>query len=196
MSPLRSAALRVLVVSWMGILFAPLSASCSQSVDLSVASVEYVWLLGDSARIDAVIEVTTIDSTSAFTAEILYEVDSATVGTTMAPVGPKPKAMCEDQSLPCNRECPQIVIDGVPTNGVCGAVFVYDPAAEKCACAYYAETPGGGFPRPPIAETCTVTVDPGNTVPEFDETNNSMTVSIGASPITKTSWGVIRSLYR
>ncbi|MBC8426897.1 hypothetical protein H8E07_22510 [bacterium] len=66
----------------------------------------------------------------------------------------------------------------------------------NCGCLYVINKEFEPVPYSLGYTTVTVTVDPYNLVPEADETNNQMTIDLGAIPNDAAAWGAIKSMYR
>jgi hypothetical protein len=168
----------------------PIVLAQEATLDLSITDINYVCLGEDSALIEAEVQLVTTGAIGSIYTTVDFFVDDAQVGSVIYDVVQTPAWMCHSNVPPdCNGSCEMTEINGTWTTGVCTQLL------DKCACMYLVWKPTFA-PPPQEVGTITATIDGAGTVPEIDETNNSMTITAGPSPTRATVWGTIKSLYR
>jgi len=177
---------------------AEVAFSQQPSVDLAITDIAYTCLPGDSALIEAEVQLATIDTTDAIVTEVQFAIDGNIVGTVVYDAEGKLPDPCELLTPPCNTAahvCSPIIINGQVVQPDCWELIILDPPADVCSCVYLV-IKAAVVLVPGEPTLCTATVDPNNQVAEFDEDNNSMTVAVGPSLRESTVWGTIKALYK
>jgi hypothetical protein len=169
-------------------------------LDLAITDLAYVCLPGGTSRLDAEVQLATLDSIGSFNSEIRFFVDGIHVGSGFFLCDSKPKSSCEQLGPPCDDPinwCIPAIIGGKVVEGDCVLALDFDPELpDSCVCIHIDWIPGEEWMPGKSAMVCTAVIDPDDFIPEMLETNNSMTIVIGPSYTQGTVWGTIKSLYR
>lgn len=178
--------------------FPPVGFSQEPALDLAVTDIIYDCD-GDTAYVSAEIQLAKRDSIDTIITEVNFYRDGEFIGSVPYDVELKVQDPCEVLPPPCNTVghiCLPTVINGHIVTPSCWELILFDPPISICVCvsliikgpiavAAYAE---------PV--TYNATVDESESVDEWDEANNDMTIVVGPSSISGSRWGLIKSLYR
>jgi hypothetical protein len=195
---MKSAALMAAVL--VLVIGLPVTAHAQEyPLDLAITDINYACLGNDSVYIEAEVQLAKRGTIPDVVTEVRFYIDGSPVSSVVYDVLAKSEDPCETLPTPCNTEAhicyPAYINDEWVTTVGCWEIILFDPPASFCACMYLVTKPT--IVAEPLEPTlCTVTIDPEYHVAEWDEDNNSMTVSLGPSPTRGTQWGMIKSLYR
>jgi hypothetical protein len=167
-------------------------------LDLSIVDLTYTCMPNDSAQIEALVQLATHDEYSTFVTDVEFRISDTSVGSVVYDAEGKLPDPCEILAPPCNtvgHTCTPIIINGEIVTPGCWELMMIDPPASVCVCVYLVFK--GTITAVPTSPTmCTATVDPAYQITEWDEDNNSVTISVGPSPTNGTAWGMLKALYR
>ena len=95
------------------------------------------------------------------------------------------------------RECYDLVFGAVTYYGSCYDELVTStPLVYRCACRWYTYGEGSIWHAFTGQQNITLSIDTDLQIPEYDETNNTLTVELGPIPVGDATWSRVKTLYR
>ncbi|MFH1219384.1 MAG: hypothetical protein V1694_02910 [Candidatus Eisenbacteria bacterium] len=183
------------------ILLPPCVRSQEPVLDLAITELQCTCLPEGGVLLEALVGLATVGSIDAIYTDVRFYLDGQPAGSVVYDVAAVSGGECGGTPPDCSGLCTPTLINGeviVPDCAVWHIVHYLEPDGPEfdiCACNYFivkADFEEGGS----TGMTATAHVDDSGLVSEMDETNNSMTIFIGPSAVSNSTWGTIKALYR
>jgi hypothetical protein len=163
------------------------------NIDLAVTDCAVTWE-GTEFTVEVELEAGVQGEHSGFVTDVGFYFDGEFYGSVVydaGAFGPNPAVKCEDTYPACDGLCAPTMINNELVNGSCSSWFLDD----GCCCVYLVvKSPG------PVQhtgqESCTIQVDDSDSVAEANEANNTYQCLIAVTPAERSTWAIIKALYR
>ena len=172
------------------------TAASAQEIDLSVANIS-IDVQGGGMYVNPTIGLKAFGDVPAINSTIDIYFDGLWAESFAWQIVPFQSGSCPLNVYPdCSGNCNDLVFGGVIYYGSCYDEYIAAQTLWRCACRWY--TYGEGQILHPITDQTTVTVkiDLAGTVPEWDETNNEMTMDIMAVADDSPTWSSLKAMFR
>jgi len=179
-----------------GLLALAVVGASAQEIDLSVSNIE-VDVQGGGMYINPTINLRAFGNIPAIDTTIDIYFDGIFAESLPWQIVPFESGTCPLNVYPdCDGNCNDLVLGSVTYYGSCYDEYIAAQTLWRCACRWY--TYGEGQIFHPIVDQATVTVkiDLPESVPEWDETNNELTIDLGPVGDDSPTWSSMKSMFR
>lgn len=179
-----------------GLLAVSFAGAAAQDVDLSVSGINVV-VDGGGMYINPEICLKAIGDVPAIDTTIDIYFDGIHAESLPWQIVPFQSGTCPLNVYPdCDGECYDLVLGSVTYFGSCQGEYIAAQTLWRCACHWY--TYGEGQILHPILDQSYVTVriDLPDTVLEWDEDNNEMTMDLGPVGDDEPTWSALKAIFR